>query len=316
MTESQPPGHDRQWDILERLAFEGLREQRKARRWGIFFKLFFAIYLLVASGVLLWQREAPLRRGPHTAMVELDGILGSGQEIDAETVISGLNAAFKNPDAAGVILQINSPGGSPVHAGHINAEIQRLRQKYPDTPLYTVVTDVCASGGYYVAVASDKIFADKASIVGSIGVILDGFGFVDAIEKLGVERRLITAGKYKGMLDPFSPLDSTVERHAQSVVDQVHQQFIDIVKQGRGERLRDDPEIFSGLFWTGAQALDLGLIDDFGTAQSVAREIIGAETIVDYTPKRGWLDRVANEIGVGLAQSIGIDTVFHWRGMQ
>ncbi len=316
MNDMYPADRDRQWDILEKLATEGLKEQRRARRWGLFFKLFFVIYLLVGLGLFVWQQDAIEPVGRHTALVDLRGVIGTDQDVESETISDALNEAFENSNTAGVILRINSPGGSPVHAGHINAEIQRLRQRYPDTPLHTVVTEVCASGGYYIAVASDKIFADKASIVGSIGVLMDGFGFVDAMQKLGVERRLITAGKYKSMLDPFSPLDSAVETHARALVDQVHQQFIDTVRKGRGDRLSEDPDIFSGLFWTGERALELGLIDGFGTAQSVARDIIGAEKIVNYTPQGGWLERFAEQMGAAIAKTIEIDTRFQFSGFR
>ncbi len=294
--------------ILQRLAFESLQEQRRARRWSIFFKGFFAIYLLVLLGMFLFDSVSP-RVGSHTALVDLDGVIAADGDVNADQVVGGLRAAFQTSDAKGIVLRINSPGGSPVQARYINAEIKRLRAKYPDKPVYSVVSDVCASGGYYVAVAAERIYADAASIVGSIGVSMNGFGFVDAMKKLGVERRLMTAGQYKGMLDPFSPRNPVAEGHAQLLLDQVHEQFIDEVKQGRGDRLVDNDDIFSGLMWTGEQAKKLGLVDDLGSASHVAREVIGEDRIVDYTLKQGWLDRFARQIGVAIARTLNVEAV-------
>ena len=289
---------------LERLAGEMLREQRRARRWGIFFKLFFATYL-VALLVLLQTDGAGPGSGAHTALVELQGVIGPGQDTDADTVVGGLRAAFAQRGVKGVILRANSPGGSPVQSAYINDEIVRLRSKYPDTPLYVVISDVCASGCYYAAAAADRIYASRGSIVGSIGVLMDNFGFVDAIGKLGIERRLMTAGKNKGLLDPFSPLNPEDAAHMQGLLDRVHRQFIQVVKAGRGNRLADDEEIFSGLFWTGEEAKKLGLVDGFGSAGYVAREIIQAEEIVDYTPGQDLLERFADRIGAAIARGFG-----------
>lgn len=300
------PRSDR--DILERLAYESLREQRRARRWSIVFKVFFAIYLVVVLFVFLDDDIAPTTDA-HTALVELEGVIAADGDVDADRIVGGLRAAFEADGATGIVLRINSPGGSPVQSRYINAEIKRLRQKHSNKPVYAVVSDVCASGGYYVAVAADRIYASEASIVGSIGVLTNGFGFVETMKKLGVERRLMTAGKYKGMLDPFSPRDPVAEGHHQEILDQIHEQFIDAVKDGRGDRLVDNEDIFSGLFWTGEQAKKLGLVDDFGSASFVAREVIGQEKIVDYTPKANILDRFADRIGLAVAKTLGAETI-------
>ncbi len=300
------PRSDR--DILERLAFESLKEQRRARRWSVFFKAFFAIYMVVVLFLFLDRGIAPTTED-HTALVELEGVIADGGDVDADRVVGGLRAAFENDGAKGVIVRINSPGGSPVQSRYINAEITRLKAKYAEKPVYAVVSDVCASGGYYVAVATDRIFVNEASIVGSIGVLMNGFGFVDAMKKLGVERRLMTAGRYKGMLDPFSPRDPVAEGHHQEILDQIHDQFIDAVKDGRGDRLVDNEEIFSGLFWTGEQAKKYGLVDEFGSASYVAREVIGKEKIVDYTAKASIIERIAERIGMAIVKTLGAETI-------
>lgn len=289
--------------ILEDLARENLKERRRARRWGIFFKTFFALYLVFVT-VAISMDVVPRPAGEHTALVDLEGTIARNSDVDADVVARGLRNAFEAKDSKAVILRINSPGGSPVQAGLINTEMHRLREKYPDKPLYVVITDMCASGGYYAAVAADRIYADQASIVGSIGVLMNSFGLVDAIEKLGVERRLFTAGEHKAFLDPFTPVKPAERRHVDELLDQVHQQFIDTVRAGRGDRLSPDPEIFSGLFWTGQEALRLGLVDDFGSAGSVARDVVGAENIVDYTPQEDLLGRVTKQLGVSIANTL------------
>lgn len=289
--------------ILEDLARENLRERRRIRRWGIFFKLFFAVYLIVVT-VILTVDNIPAPAGEHTALVELEGTIARSADVDADIIAQGLRNAFKAEDSKAVILRINSPGGSPVQAGLINTEMHRLREKYPDKPLYVVIGDMCASGGYYAAVAADRIFADQASIVGSIGVLMNSFGLTEAMEKLGVERRLYTAGEHKAFLDPFSPVKPSERQHVDTLLDQVHQQFIDTVRADRGERLAPDPEIFSGLFWTGQEALRLGLVDEFGSAGSVARDVVGAEKIVNYTPKEDLLGRVTRQLGVTIANTL------------
>jgi protease IV len=296
-----------QQDLINRLAFASLKEQRTARRWGIFFKLLMFVYL----GLLLYLYSPDLQLEPgaeskHTAMVELKGIIAPGKEASADNIIEGLRDAFEAENSAGVILRINSPGGSPVQSGYINDEIKRLRKKYPDKHLYAVLSDICASGAYYVASAADEIYADKASIVGSIGVRMDSFGFVDAINKLGIERRLITAGEHKGFLDPFEPVKAQDVKQVKGMLDDIHQQFIDVVKAGRGDKLKTDtPDLFSGYVWTGEQSIDIGLVDKLGSADYVAREIIGAETIVDYTPEQDWYERVSKKLGASIGEGIG-----------
>ena len=240
--------------------------------------------------------------GKHTALVELQGVI-SPTEASADKIISGLQAAFKDKDTKGVILRINSPGGSPVQAGYINDEIKRLRSQHPDIPLYAVVEDICASGGYYVAAAADKIYVDKASLVGSIGVLMDGFGFTNGMEKLGIERRLLTAGENKGFLDPFSPINATQKAYAETMLGEIHQQFISVVRQGRGKRLKETPETFSGLIWTGQKSIEIGLADALGSTDYVAREIIKAENIVDFTPQEGFAERFAKRFGAVMAKS-------------
>jgi len=289
--------------ILEELARDNLAERRRARRWGIFFKSLFAAYLIGVT-VLISMDGISTPAGAHTALVELEGAIGRDADVDADEVAGGLRRAFEAEDSKAVILRINSPGGSPVQSGRINSEMHRLRDKYPDKPLYVVIGDVCASGGYYAAVAAERIYADRASIVGSIGVLMNSFGVAEAMDKIGVERRLITAGERKDFLDPFSPVDPADRAHAERLLEQVHQQFIDTVKADRGERLSPDPEIFSGLFWTGQQALELGLVDEFGSAGSVARDVVGAENLVDYTPREDFLGRVTKELGVGIGKAL------------
>ncbi len=274
--------------LAERLSFEMLREQRRTRRWGIFFKLLAFLYVtivLLMSAPADWKLAASLGGEKVTALVDLQGVIAHGSEASADLIVSGLRAAFESTSTKGVILRCNSPGGSPVQAGYINNEIRRLRTKYPAIPLYAVIEDMCASGGYYVVAAADRIYADKASIVGSIGVRMDGFGFVESMAKLGVERRLLTAGENKGFLDPFSPIKPEHVEHVHALLGEVHQQFINTVLFSRRDKLADDPTLFSGLFWTGERGLALGLIDDFGTTGQVARDVIGAEKIVDFTPR-------------------------------
>lgn len=292
--------------VLEKLALEAIAEQRRARRWGIFFKLLAFAYLAVVLAVALdWGGLEERAEGArHTALINLQGVIQARGEANAERIVSALNAAFEDKGTAGVILRINSPGGSPVQAGIINDEIRRLRKKYPDTPLYVVVEDICASGGYYIAAAADKIYVDKASIVGSIGVLIDGFGFTGTLDKLGIERRLLTAGESKGFLDPFSPQNEQHRRHAQGMLNDIHRQFIDVVRAGRGPRLKETSEMFSGLMWTGAQSLELGLADGYGTVDSVAREVIKAETIRDYTVKPNFAERFAQRFGADMADAL------------
>jgi len=293
--------------LVNKIASEAIIEQRRARRWSVFFKLFmvgyvsiFTVFYLVGGG------DGPSLGGKkHTALIDISGIISADSQASADYIVSGLRAAFEDKNTAGIILRINSPGGSPVQAGYVNDEIYRLREEYPDIPFYSVITDICASGGYYIATAADKIYADKASVVGSIGVIMSGFGFVDSIEKLGIERRLLHAGKNKGFLDPFSPLKTEEVEHVETLLTDIHQQFVDVVRKGRGDRLANDEKIFSGLIWTGEQSVALGLVDALGSAGYVAREVIGVEEIVDFTRRQTFLDQFSNQIGTTFARAIG-----------
>ena len=301
MDNPQNPNTDSAWErkTLEKLAFSALSEQRAGRRWGIFFKfLGFAYLLVVLFAVVDWGAGAE-HQERHTALINLNGVIQAKGEANGENLVAALNSAFEEKNAAGIILRINSPGGSPVQSGIINDEIHRLRGKYPEKPLYVVVEDICASGGYYVAVAADKIYVNKASIIGSIGVLMDGFGFTGVMDKVGVERRLLTAGENKGFLDPFSPQAPEHKAHAQLLLNDIHQQFIDVVKTGRGKRLKESPEIFSGLMWTGAQSIQLGLADDFGSVDSVARDVIKADKVLDYSIKDNIAERFAKRLGAG-----------------
>lgn len=301
-------------EVLARVATAAVDEQRRARRWNIFFKLAFLFYLfLILYLVRLDRPGAPAVSERHTALVELRGPIMDQGDASAENMIESLRSAFAANSSAGVILKINSPGGSPVEAGRIYDEIRRLKAKHPKKPLYVVVTEMCASGGYYVAAAADRIYADKASIVGSIGVRMSGlatFGFVDAMEKMGIERRLLTSGNDKGMLDPFSPLKEEEAAHIRNMLDVIHRQFIDAVRQGRGNRLKEDASLFTGLFWTGEQARGLGLIDGFGDQDYVAREVIKAEEVVDYTRQPPPLERLVSQfgssVGAAFASTLGL----------
>ena len=292
--------------LVNKIATEAITEQRRARRWSVFFKLFMVIYISAVTLVYLvdgWD-GASLGGEKHTALVDISGVISAESQANADYIVSGLRAAFEDENTAGIILRINSHGGSPVQAGYVNNEIYRIREEYPDMPFYSVITDMCASGGYYIAAAADKIYADKASVVGSIGVIMSGFGFVDTIEKLGVERRLLHAGENKGFLDPFSPLKTDEVDHVETLLTDIHQQFVDVVKKGRGDKLVNDDKIFSGLIWTGEQSIELGLVDALGSPGYVAREVIGAEEIVDFTKRETVLDQFASQIGATFARSI------------
>jgi protease-4 len=301
MDTPQTPNNPPEWErkTLEKLAFAALDEQKSGRRWGIFFKALGFIYLsIVLFAVVDWGADSE-HQERHTAMVSLSGVIQSKGEANAEKMMAALQSAFEEMNSVGIVLRINSPGGSPVQAGMINDEIHRLRAKYPDKPLYAVVEDMCASGGDYVAVAADKIYVNKSSIVGSIGVLMDGFGFTGTMDKVGVERRLLTAGENKGFLDPFSPQAETHKAHAQSMLNDIHQQFIDVVKTGRGKRLKETPDMFSGLMWTGVQSVQLGLADEFGSVDSVARDVIKAEKVLDYSLKDNIAERFAKRLGAG-----------------
>jgi protease-4 len=302
---SSPPGWER--DVLEKLVMGTLLEQRRARRWRIFFRLAgLALIGLFFAMALGWikPRDAQVAGGRHTAVIELNGVIESGGQVNSETVNASLRAAYKDSATAGVVLRINSPGGSPVQAGMISDEIRRLRAKHPDVPLYAVVEEICASGGYYIAAATDRIFVDKASLVGSIGVLIDGFGFTEAMDKVGVERRLLTAGANKGFLDPFSPLTEEQRVHAMKMLDVIHAQFIETVRKGREGRLKETPDLFSGLVWTGSVSVDMGLADAIGSVESVARDVIKAEELVDFTRRENLAERLAKRIGASAGQAI------------
>ena len=296
------PNWERQ--VLEKLALSAIQEQRRSRQWSILFKtlgfLYLFIILFLAAGWFGGDGVAIPKA--HTALVDLQGVIASDQA-SADAVIGSLQNAFEDKKTKGVILRINSPGGSPVQAGQIYDEIRRLRTLHPRTPLYAVVDDICASGGYYVAAGADRIFVDKASIVGSIGVLMDGFGFTQTMEKLGVERRLLTAGENKGFLDPFSPVDPKQQAFAKQMLEEIHGQFIAVVRQGRGKRLKETPEMFSGLVWSGEKSIQLGLADGLGSVESVARDVIKAEDIVDYTRQESLAERLAGRLGATMAKA-------------
>ena len=293
------PGFEQ--NLVNRIAREFLAEQRRARRWGIAFKLFAAVVISVLLVVYLSDSTditaGGLDGGKHAALIDIHGIIADSEPAGADYVTASLRSAYEDGDTAGIILRINSPGGSPVQAGYVNDEINRLKSEHPDIPVYAVIGDLCASGGYYIAVAADEIYADKASLVGSIGVVMAGFGFVDTLNKLGMERRVYHAGDNKAFLDPFAPQQDEEVAHLDSLLDGVYRQFVKIVKQGRGERLADDARIFSGLLWTGEQSLDLGLVDGLGNADYVAREVIGTDDIVDFTYRDTLLEQFSKELG-------------------
>jgi protease-4 len=294
--------------LIEQAVLANVTEQRRARRWRTLVRL---LGLALAALALLWVfLPDPLAfgrhaaAGRHTALIELDGVIDTGGPVTADGVIDALRAAFADRGTVGVVLRINSPGGSPVQAGLINDEIRRLRAAHPDIPLHAVIEDICASGGYYVAAAADRIFVDKASLVGSIGVLMDGFGFTELMNKVGVERRLLTAGENKGFLDPFSPLSEGQRDYARKMLGVIHQQFIDTVKAGRGARLKESPDLFSGLVWTGATSIELGLADGLGSVRSVARDVFKAEDLVDFTHRESLTERLAKRAGIAAGEAM------------
>jgi protease IV len=303
MSESNANGWER--SVLEKVALAAVDEQRRARRWGIFFKFLIMAYLLAVLFIAMgWVGKRDGSPDKHTALVDVNGVIASGSPASADNIMQALGEAFKDKRTRGIVLRINSPGGSPVQAGYINDEIKRLRVKYPEIPLYAVVEDVCASGGYYIAAAADKIYVNKASMIGSIGVLMNGFGFTGAMEKLGVERRLLAAGENKGFLDPFSPLTDDQKVHAKQMLGEVHEQFIDVVRKGRGKRLKETPDMFSGLVWVGQKSIELGLADAIGSAEQVARDVIKAEELVDFTPRENVAERLAKRFGTSMAESL------------
>jgi protease-4 len=299
---------DTKWqrDAIERLASSALSEQKTARRWSIFFKGLTFTYLFVLLFFALgWLGDSTKSLSAHTALIEVAGVIEAGGDVNADSFMSSLHDAYDDKNTKGIIIRINSPGGSPVQAGIINDEIKRQRKLHPTIPVYAVVEDICASGGYYIAAAADKIYVDKASIVGSIGVLMDGYGFTEVMKKVGVERRLMTAGENKAMLDPFSPLNPKHQALAQNMLNEIHEQFKTVVRQGRGARLKETSETFSGLFWSGEQSIKIGLADEIGSADYVAREVIKQKDIVDFTYQDDFASRIAKRVGASASASFG-----------
>jgi protease-4 len=296
--------------ILEKVLLESIKEQRLARRWSIGFKFAFLAYL----GLAMWMALSPLsdsRKGSgdqqHTAVVDVEGLIADGSRASADTIIKGLKSAAEDAGTKGIILKMNTPGGTPVQAAYVYDAIRTLKKDHPSLPIIAVVTDLCASGGYYIAAAADKIFVNPSSIVGSIGVIMNGFGFVGAMEKLGIERRALTAGEHKALLDPFRAVEPAEKAHVQTVLDSIHQQFIKAVRDGRGNRLKENPDLFSGLVWSGADAIGLGLVDGVGDVRSVAETEIGATETVNFTPKEDWFERLSQRIGTTVSDAFWKD---------
>ena len=302
---------DSQWQkgVIEKLATSSLDEQKASRRWGIFFKILTFLYLLtiLAYAVGWVVKDGKAMAGSHTALIDIAGVIMPGGEVNADAVLGSLTDAYESKGTKGIILRINSPGGSPVQAGIINEEINRQKKLHPEIPVYAVVEDICASGGYYIAAAADKIYVDKASIVGSIGVLMDGYGFTGVMEKVGVERRLMTAGRNKAMLDPFSPVNPEHKAYAQALLDGIHEQFKTVVREGRGKRLHETADTFSGLFWSGEESIKIGLADALGSTEFVARDVIKQEDIVDFTHQETFADRFAKRLGASIAKHIGFD---------
>ena len=295
-------------DVLEKLAMAAVTEQRRARRWGVFFKTLMFVYLIGIGAMAFYPKFEKGISGEgneHTAIIDVVGVIAENEPASAESVIEGLRDAVKDKNTKGVVLNINSPGGSPVQATYIYDEIRRLKQKYPDMPFYAVVSDLCASAGYYVAVAADKIYVNQSSMIGSIGVLMNGFGFVNMMKKLGVDRRLIISGEHKALMDPFSPVNEEETKHMQTLLDDVHQQFISAVRIGRGKRLIEFDEMFSGLVWTGTQGIKLGLADDYGSVDSVARDVIGTKKKLNFTPQERFLDKIAGKFGASFGHALG-----------
>jgi len=305
MSDQQKEGWEK--ELVNKLAFAAITEQRRSRRWGIFFKMMFLLYIVSVLMVFVANDSSSspgMPKGDHTALVELSGIISADSDASADIIITGLRDALENKKSKALIIRANSPGGSPVQADYIYNEILRLRKIYPDKPIYSVITDACASACYYIISATDKIYANEASLVGSIGVLSDGFGFVGSMEKLGIERRLYTAGKNKGTLDPFSPQKPEDVEHMSKMLGEVHELFINSVKKGRGDKLKNDPDLFSGLFWAGKKAHALGLVDEFSSSSAVARDVVGHEEIIDYTPDERLIDRLFDRLGASIANTV------------
>jgi len=294
-------------ETLEKVLLASVNEQRRARIWGFAFKGAILVYLIVVAVLAFRPSDGFFGKAAskeHTAVVDVAGTIAEGNPSDADNLIEGLRDAVKDKGTKGVILRMNSPGGSPVQAAYVYEEIRRIKQEKPALPIYAVVSDLCASGCYYIAAAADKIYVHPSSVVGSIGVIMNGFGFVETMQRLGVERRLMTAGEHKALLDPFSPVNEAEKQHLQGVIDSVHRQFINAVKQGRGDRLKETPDTFSGLVWNGEQAIGLGLADATGDARSVAKDVIGQKETVNFTPRERLIDRITHRLGASLGASL------------
>lgn len=295
-------------EVIEKLALAAVTEQTRARRWSVFFKSLLFLYLIAIFGVAMYpkiQQDMGVDGTDHTAVIDVVGLIAEDKDSNAADIIESLRDAVKDKHTKGIILHSNSPGGSPVQSAYVYEEIRNIKKEHPDLPVHAVVSDICASGCYYIASASDKIFVNQSSLIGSIGVLMDGFGFVDVMQKLGVERRLLTAGAHKAMLDPYSPPKADETQYMQGLLDQVHQQFISAVKAGRGDRLKETPDMFSGLVWTGEAGVKLGVADGFGNDDYVAKEIIGAEKLVDFTQQGRLLDKIASKLGASFGQAIG-----------
>jgi len=313
--ETESPSWERR--VVERLALESVAERRRARRWNVFFKFLFFAYLVAVTVKVLkpFPLEFPAGEGAITAKVQVKGMILPDSATNAAVLIRGLRRAAESKTTKGIVLEMNSPGGSPVQAAMVYQAIRRLKREKPDLPVIAVVGDICASGCYYIAAAADKIYVNPSSIVGSIGVLMSSFGFTEALRKLGVERRLLTAGEHKALMDPFSPVKPEEKAHLQGLLNEIHRQFIEAVKQGRGERLKDDPRIFSGLIWLGSQSLELGLADGLGDVDLVAREVVGAEKVVDFTPEEDVWRRLARRVGTSLG-SVLANAVASLEGMR
>ncbi len=303
---SNAPGWER--EIIEKLALAAITEQIRARRWGVFFKSLMFVYLIAVFGIAVYPhfiRSLGDDGKDHTAIINVVGMIAEDKDANADSIIESLRNAVKDEHTKGIILNANSPGGSPVQSSYVYEEIRKIKKEHPNLPIYAVVSDICASGCYFIVSASDKIFVNPSSLVGSIGVLMDGFGFVDVMQKLGVERRLFKAGAHKAMLDPFSPPKEDETRYVQDLLNQVHQQFIGAVKAGRGDRLKENPELFSGLVWTGEEGVKLGVVDGFGNQDSVAKDLVGAEKRVDFSRQEHLIDKIAGKLGVSFGQVIG-----------
>jgi len=295
-------------EVIEKLALAAITEQTRARRWGVFFKSLMFVYLIAVFGVAMYpklKQDIGVDSKDHTAVIDVVGMIAEGKDANADIIIESLRNAVKDKHTKGIILHANSPGGSPVQSSYVYEEIRKIKKEHPELPIYAVVSDICASGCYFIVSASDKIFVNPSSLVGSIGVLMDGFGFVDGMQKLGVERRLFTAGAHKAMLDPFSPSKEDETQYIQGLLNQVHQQFIGAVKAGRGDRLKENPDMFSGLVWTGEEGVKLGIVDGVGNQDYVAKELIGAETQVDFSRQEHLLDKIAGKLGASFGQVIG-----------